>query len=188
MACWAAFSPLVCILKHLGIVCYESGSMSEALARLLQNGRGAPTRLAAKHKALMCALKSLPMMRRPFDAVVLPVALYGCKVWAPACSLALVVQPQDMQGIQISFLCQLYQLCKSVTPQIIFRKIAERPWLDSRWYIVLAVMRRLLPWPESSLHLDPVGTFFKTTLQMRASHWAAGVDKRFRHSLSLHFL
>ena len=39
---------------HLGIVFHESGGMTEALARLLQNGKGAAARLSAKHKALMC--------------------------------------------------------------------------------------------------------------------------------------
>ena len=37
--------------KYLGIVFHESGGMTEALARLLQNGKGAAARLSAKHKA-----------------------------------------------------------------------------------------------------------------------------------------
>ena len=58
-------------LKYLGIVFHESGGMTEALARLLQNGKGAAARLAAKHKALMCDI-SFPMMRRLFDAIERP--------------------------------------------------------------------------------------------------------------------
>ena len=64
--------------KYLGIVFHESGSMTEALARLLQNGKGAAARLSAKHQALMCD-KSFPMMRRLF---VRPTVSYGCEVWA----------------------------------------------------------------------------------------------------------
>ena len=48
-------------------------------------------RLSAKHRALMCD-ESFPMMRRMFDAVVHPTVSYGCKVWAPTCSLALAPQ------------------------------------------------------------------------------------------------
>ena len=128
--------------KSLGIVFHESGSMTEALARLLQNGKGAAARLAAKHKALMCD-KSFPMMRRLFDAVVRPTVSYECEVWAPACSPALVPQLKDMQNIQLSFFRNLCHLRKSVTPHIIFREFAERPWLDSWWSMVLGFMRRL---------------------------------------------
>ena len=71
MACWAACSPSVRIVKYLGTVFQESGSMTEALARLLQHGKGAAARLTAKHKALMYD-KPFPMMRRLFDAVVRP--------------------------------------------------------------------------------------------------------------------
>ena len=82
--------------KYLGIVFHESGGMTEALAGLLQNGKGAAARLSAKHKALMCDV-SFPMMRCLFDAVVRPTVSYGCEVWAPACCLALVPQLKDMQ-------------------------------------------------------------------------------------------
>ena len=123
--------------KYLGIVFPESGGMTEALARLLQNGKGAAARLSAKHKALMCD-KSFPMMRRLFDAVVRPTVSYGCEVWGPACSLALVPQLKDMQDIQLSFFRNLCQIRKSVTPHIIFWEFAKRPGLDSWWSKVLA--------------------------------------------------
>ena len=61
----------------------KPGGMTEALARLLQNGKGAAARLSAKHRALVCDV-CFPMMRRLFDAVVCPTVLYGCEVWAPA--------------------------------------------------------------------------------------------------------
>ena len=150
--------------KYLGIVFHESGGMTEALARLLQNGKGVAARLSAKHKALMCD-KSFPMMRRLFDAVVRPTLLYGCEVWAPACSLALVPQLKDVQDIQLSFFL-LCRLRRSVTPHIIFRELAGRPWLDSWWSSVLGFMRRLSLLPEGSRHLD----IFQTTLQMPGSH------------------
>ena len=113
----------------MGIV-FQFGGMTEALARLLQNGKGPAARSSAKHKALMCD-KFFPMMRRLFDAVVRSTVSYGCEVWAPACSLALVPQLKDMQDIQLSFFRNPCQLRKSVTPHIIFRELAGRPWLDS---------------------------------------------------------
>ena len=139
--------------QFLGIVFHESDSMTEALAKLLQTGKGAAARLSTKHKALMCD-KSFPIMRRLFDAFVRPTVSYGCEVWAPACSLALVPQLKDMQDIQLSFFRNLCQLRKGVTPHIIFRGFAERPWLDSWWSMVLGFMRRLSLLPEGSLHLD----------------------------------
>ena len=154
--------------------------MTEALARLLQNGKGAAARLSAKHKALMCD-KSFPMMRRLFDAVVRPTVSYGCEVWAPACSLALVPQLKDMQDIQLSFFRNLCQLRKSVTPHIIFREFAERPWLDSWWSMVLGFMRRLSLLPEGSLHLDVLRDNIADARQpLMCANWAAGVDKQFR--------
>ena len=137
-------------------------------------------RLSAKHKALMCD-KSFPMMRRLFDAVVRPTVSYGCEVWAPACSLALVPQLKDMQGIQLSFFRNLCQLRKSVTPHIIFREFAERPWLDSWWSMVLGFMRRLSLLPEGSLHLDVLRDNIADARQpLMCANWAAGVDKQFR--------
>ena len=54
--------------------------MAPALARLLQNGKGAKSVLAAKYKELHCD-KSFPMMRRLFDAVVKPTVSYGSEIW-----------------------------------------------------------------------------------------------------------
>ena len=160
--------------KYLGIVFHESGSMTEALARLLQNGKGAAARLAAKHKALMCD-KSFPMMRRLFDAVVRPTVSYGCKVWAPACSPALVPQLKDMQNIQLSFFRNLCHLRKSVMPHIVFREFAERPWLDSWWSMVLRFHAPIVAFcPRAAC----IWTFCKTTLQMPGSRWCAPIGLR----------
>ena len=51
--------------------------MSDALARLAHNGKAAMAHLTAKFAGLMCT-KSFPMLRRLFDAVVLPTVSYGC--------------------------------------------------------------------------------------------------------------
>ena len=110
--------------KHLGFIFHESSSMSAALAILAQNGKGASARLHAKYKGLMCN-KSSPMMRRPFDAVVLPTVSYGCVVGAPACSCTLGPELKNMLNIRISSFRQLYHLKKSVTPPFIFRIYAE---------------------------------------------------------------
>ena len=166
--------------KYLGVVFHESGGMTEALARLLQNGKGAAARLSAKHKALMCDVP-FPMMRRLFDAVVRPTVSYGCEVWAPACSLALVPQLRDMQDIQLSFFRYLCQLRRSVTPHIIYREFAERPWLDSWRSMVLGFIRRSSLLPEGSLHLDILRDNTADARQpSMCANWAAGVDKQFR--------
>ena len=78
--------------KYLGFVFYESGSVLPAFAKLTQNGKGAPARLRAKHKAKMCS-KSFPIMRRLFGAVVRPTV--SGEVWAPACYLALSLELKD---------------------------------------------------------------------------------------------
>ena len=125
--------------------------------------------------------KSFPMMRRLFDEVVSPTVSYGCEVWAPTCSLALVLQLKDMQDIQLSFFHNLCQLRKSVTPPIIFREFAERPLLDSLWSMMLGCMRRLSLLPERSLHLDILRDKIADARQpLACAGWAAGVDKQFR--------
>ena len=128
----------------------------------------------------MCDV-SFPVMRRPFDAVVRPTVSYGCEVWALACSLALVPQLKDMQDIQLFFFRNLCQLRRSVTPHIIFREFANRPWQDSWWSMVLGFMRRLSLLPEGSLHLDILLDNIADARQpLMCANWAAGVDKQFR--------
>ena len=65
----------------------------------------------------------------------------------------LVLSLKNMLNIQISFFRQLCHLRKSVTPPIIFREFAERPWLHTWWSQVLGFMRRLLSMPHDSLHV-----------------------------------
>ena len=142
--------PQVASFKYLGFVFHESGSMSPAFERLAHNGKGANARLQAKYKGLMCD-KSFPMMRRLFDAVVLPTVSYGCEVWAPACSGTLDPGLKDMLDVQVRFFRQLCHLRKSVTPAIIFREFAERPWLQVWWSQVLGFMRRLSNLPAGKL-------------------------------------
>ena len=40
-------------------------------------------------------------------------------------------QLEDMQDIHLSFFRNVCHFRKNVTPNIIFREFAERPWLDS---------------------------------------------------------
>ena len=100
--------------------------------------------------------------------------------------LAICKQPSvPMQDIELSFFRNLCQLRRSVTPHIVFRKFAERPWLDSWWSMVLGFMRRLSLLPEGSLHLDILRDNIVDARQplMCANwqiNWAAGVDKQFR--------
>ena len=154
--------------------------MTEALARLLQNGKGAAARLSAKHKALMCD-KSFPMMRRLFDAVVHPSVSYGAEVWALACSLALVPQLKDMQDIQTFLLLESLSTPQERHAPHHFREFAERPWLDSWWSMVLDFMRRLSLLPGASLHLVILRDNIADARQpLMCVNWAAGIDKQFR--------
>ena len=139
--------------KYLDLIFHECGNLSPALARLAQNGKGATALLHQKFKKLMCD-RSFPMMRRLFDTIVLPTVSYGCEIWAPDCSRALDPEIKAMQNIQINFFRQLCHLIKSVSPPIIVREFAERPWLHTWWLRVLRFMHRLSEMSEGSLHLD----------------------------------
>ena len=79
--------------KYLGLIFHESGTMSYALQRLAHNAVGACAQLRAKFRGLLCQ-KSFPMMRRLFDALVLPTVSYGSEVWGPFCSPTL---PRDIK-------------------------------------------------------------------------------------------
>ena len=54
----------------------------------------------------------------------------------------------------MAFWSQLCQVRRSVTPNIIFRKISERPWLDAWWPLLLGYKRCLSLLPDDSLRLD----------------------------------
>ena len=127
----------------------------------------------------MCS-KSFPMMRHLFDAVVRPTVSYGCEVWAPACSLALGPELKDMLGVQMAFNRQLCHLRKSVTPDIIFRKFAERPWLDTWWSFLLGFMRRLSVLPDDSLHLHVLrDNIADAKGPLPCANWARGIEVKF---------
>ena len=165
--------------KYLGLVFHESGSILPAFAELAQNGKGAAARLSAKHKALTCS-NSFPMMRRLFDAVVRPTVSYGCEVWALACSLALGPELKDMLGVQMAFFRQLCHLRKSVTPDVIFREFAERPWLDTWWSFLLGFMRRLSVLPDDSLHLHILrDNIADAKGPLPCANWARGIEVKF---------
>ena len=86
-----------------------------------------------------------------------------------------------MQNVQINFFRQLCQLRKSVSPPIIFREFAERPWLHTWWLWVLGFMHRLSEMPEGSLHLDILkDNIADARQQSRCTNWAKGVTKQFQ--------
>ena len=119
-------------------------------------------------------------MRRLFGAVVRPTVSYGCEVWAPACSLALGPGLKDMLGVQIAFFRQLCHLRKSVTPNIIFREFAERPWLDTWWSFPLGFMRRLSVLPDDSLHLHILrDNIADAKGPLSCANWARGIEVKF---------
>ena len=156
--------------KYLSLVFHESGSMLPAVAKLAQNGKISTAHLSAKHKAFMCS-KSFPVMRRLIDAVVRSAVSYRCEVWAAARFLALSLELKDMRmlGLQMTFFCQLCQLARSVTPDIIFREFSERPWLDTWWSFLLGFMQRLSYGP-CCLMTACILTFSGITLLMRRAH------------------
>ena len=119
--------------KYLGLIFQESGTMSYALQRLAHNAVGACAQpgLRAKFRGLLCQ-QSFPIMRRLFDALVLPIVSYGSEVWGPSCSPSLPRDIKKMAEVQLAFFRQLCHLKKSVTPAIIFRELSERPWVH-RW-------------------------------------------------------
>ena len=67
--------------------------------------------------------------------------------------LALVPELKDLLGAQVAFICQLCPLRKSVTPNIIFKKSSEKPWLETWWSLLLGFMHCLSLLPDDSLHL-----------------------------------
>ena len=89
--------------KYLGLIFHESGTMSYALQRLAHNAVGACDQLRAKFRWLLCQ-QSFPMMRRLFDALVLPTVSYGSEIWGPSCTPSLPCDIKKMADVQIAFL------------------------------------------------------------------------------------
>ena len=94
------------------------------------------------------------MMRRLFDALVLPTVSYGSEVWGPFCSPTLPRDIQKMADVQIAFFRQLCRLKRSVTPAVIFRELSEMPWVHRWWNQVIGFMHRLSNMPEDSIHAE----------------------------------
>ena len=67
-----------------------------ALQRLDHNDVGACAQLRAKFRGLLCQ-QSFAIMRRLFDALILPTVSYGREVWGPSCSPSLPSLPRDIK-------------------------------------------------------------------------------------------
>ena len=163
----------------LGLIFHESGTMSYALQRLAHNAVGACAKLRAKFRGLLCQ-QSFPMMRRLFDALVLPTMSYGSEVQGPSCSPSLPRDIKKMADVQIAFFRQLCRLKKSVTPAIILREISERPWVHRWWNQVIGLMHRLSNMPDDSIHAE----FLRDNIADAQQHpscgdWAGGIVKQY---------
>ena len=80
----------------------------------------------------------------------------------------------------MSFLRQLFHLKKSVTPAIIFPKLAEKPWVYRWWSQVLGFMHRFSLMPHSSIRVDILkDNIFAAQQHPRCGNWAAGVMKQY---------
>ena len=71
--------------------------------------------------------------------------------WFSFCSHPLPNDVKQMADVQLSVLRQLFHLKKSVTPAIIFRELAEKPWVHRWWNQVLGFMHRLSLMPQSGM-------------------------------------
>ena len=167
--------------KYLGLSFHESGTMSYALQRLAHNAVGACAQLRAKFRGLLCQ-QSFPIMRRLFDALVLPTVSYGSEVWGPSCSPSLPLDIKKVAEVQLAFFRQLCRLKKStsVTPAIIFRELSERPWLHRWWNQVIGFMHRLSNMPDDSIHAE----IFRDNIADAQQHpscgnWAGGIVKQY---------
>ena len=158
---------------------YIFASSDRYLKWLAQNAVGALSLLRSKFKRLMCDT-SLPMMRRLFDALVLPAVSYGSEVWGPLCSPVLPPDIKKMADIQVSFLRQLCCLKRSVTPVIMFRELTEKPWVHRWWGQVVGFMRRLSVMPEGSIHRDILMDNVADAQDHPSySNWANGVMRQY---------
>ena len=165
--------------KYLGLIFHESGTMSYALQRLAHNAVGACAQLRAKFRGLLCQ-KSFPMMRRLFDALVLPTVSYGSEVWGPFCSPTLPRDIKKMADVQIAFFRQLCRLKRSVTPAIIFRELSEMPWVHRWWNQVIGFMHRLSNMPEDSIHAEILRDNIADAQEHPSyGNWAGGIVKQY---------
>ena len=153
--------------------------MSYALQRLAHNAVGACPQLWAKFRGLLCQ-QSFPIMRRLFDALVLPTVSCGSEVWGPSCSPSLPRDIKKMAEVQLAFFRQLCRLKKSVTPAIIFRELSERPWVHRWWNQVIGFMHRLSNMPDGSIHAEILRDNIADARQHPScGNWAGGIVKQY---------
>ena len=75
---------------------------------------------------------------------------------------------------------QLCHLRKSVTPDVIFREFAERPWLGTWWSFLLGFMRRSSELPDDSLHLHILrDNIADAKGPLPCANWARGIEIKF---------
>ena len=67
---------------------------------------GACAQLQAKFKGVLCQ-QSFPIMRRLFDALVLPTVSCVSEVWGPSCTPSLPRDIKKMAEVQLAFFRQL---------------------------------------------------------------------------------
>ena len=80
----------------------------------------------------------------------------------------------------MAFIWQLCHLRKSVTPDVIFREFAERPWLNTWWSFLLIFMRRLSVLPDDSLHLHILRDNIAVAKgPLPCANWARGIEVKF---------
>ena len=85
-----------------------------------------------------------------------------------------------MADVEVCFLRQLCRLKKSVTPAIIFRELAEKPWVHRWWCQVLGFMHRLSNMPQSSIHVDILRDNISAAQQHpMCGNWAAGIVRQY---------
>ena len=81
-----------------------------------------------------------------------------------------------MFSLQMAFDGRLCHCRKIITPNTIFQKFAERPWLDARRPLKPGFLRRL-SLPEGSSHLDILkDTIAAARGQLQGVNWASGSD------------
>ncbi len=171
--------PVSTSFKYLGLIFHESGSLTKALGRLLQNSHGARARLAAKYKALGCD-SSFAMMRRLFAAVVKPTVAYGCEIWGTLCVGNMVPELRKMADVQLAFYRQTLRLKKAVPGHLILAELDEVPWVGSWWSQILGFLQKLGNLAGDALHAEILrDNVHDARVDPSCGNWAAGVDKMY---------
>ena len=109
--------------------------------------------VSAKFRWLLCQ-RSFPIMRRLFDAVVLPTVSYGSEAWGPSCSPSLPRDIKKMAEDRLAFFRKHCRLKKSGTHAIISRELSVRPWVHRWWNQVIGFVHRLSNMPDDGIHAE----------------------------------